>query len=120
MSSSEQYDLSAATPTAVGASNWNLLNLMVAAAEHSTFAGKTIFLNLDGECFVDWLHYFPAYCLAQCSRHHDDCHAQGVGAQTTDPVSTFSECVYTQQQPMVRRRMLSETSYSDFISLKDP
>jgi hypothetical protein len=31
------------------------------------------------------------------------------GAQTTDPVSPFSECVYTQLQPKVRRRILSET-----------
>jgi hypothetical protein len=50
----------AVTPIAVSASNWTLLNLTVAAAEHSTFAGKTIFLNLDGECFVDWLRFLPA------------------------------------------------------------
>ena len=31
------------------------------------------------------------------------------GAYATDPLSTFSECVYTQQQPIVRRRILSET-----------
>ena len=46
--------------------------------------------------------------------------AHGAGAQTTDPVSTFSECVYTQQQPIVRRRILSDTSYSDFISFTNP
>jgi hypothetical protein len=24
------------------------------------FSGKTIFLNLDGECFVDWMRFVPA------------------------------------------------------------
>ena len=46
--------------------------------------------------------------------------ARGAGAQTAVPVSTFSECVYTQEQPIVRRRILSETSYSAFISLTNP
>ena len=32
----------------------------------------------------------------------------GAGAQATDPVSMLSECVYTQQQPIVRRQILSE------------
>jgi hypothetical protein len=31
----------------------------------------------------------------------------GAGAHATDPVSTFSECVYTQQQPIARRRIVS-------------
>ena len=34
---------------------------------------------------------------------------QGAGAQATDPVSTFSDCVYAQQQPIARRRILSAT-----------
>ena len=34
------------------------------------------------------------------------------GAQTAVPVSTVSECVYTQQQPIVRHRILSGTSYT--------
>ena len=44
----------------------------------------------------------------------------GAGAQATDPVSTVSECVYTQQQPIVRRRILSVKIYSDFITLSNP
>jgi hypothetical protein len=39
-----------------------------------------------------------------------------VGAQATDPVSTVSECVYTHQQPIMRRRVLSETCYIDSIT----
>lgn len=46
----------AATPSAVHAANWTLLNL-TATATLSSFSGKTIFLNLDGECFVDWLRF---------------------------------------------------------------
>ena len=30
------------------------------------------------------------------------------GAHATDPVSTFSDCVHTQQQPIVRLRILSD------------
>ena len=37
------------------------------------------------------------------------CARFSAGAQATDPVSTFSGCVYTQQQPIVRRPILSET-----------
>ena len=57
--SSEAVTL-AATPAPVAAADWTLLNLTVASAVHSTFVGKTIFLNLDGECFVDWLRFLPA------------------------------------------------------------
>jgi hypothetical protein len=44
----------------------------------------------------------------------------GFGAEATGPVSAFSECVYTLQLPIVRRRILSETSYNDFISQTNP
>ena len=33
------------------------------------------------------------------------------GAQTTEPVSTVSDCVYTRRQPIVRRLILSVTLY---------
>ena len=44
----------AATTTGVRSANWTLLNL---TATHSSFSGETIFLNLDGELFVDWLRF---------------------------------------------------------------
>ena len=53
-------------------------------------------------------------------RHGIKLNSLCAGAQTAVPVSTFSECVYTQQQPIVRRRILSGTSYIDFISLTNP
>ena len=28
-------------------------------AADASFVGKTLFLNLDGECFVDWLRFVP-------------------------------------------------------------
>jgi hypothetical protein len=49
----------------------------------------------------------PSLCSGGYSMYGIGAH--GVGAQTTDPVSTVSECVYTQQQPIVRHRILSET-----------
>jgi hypothetical protein len=58
-------------------------------------------------CFL----YFP-----RSNRYSINC----AGAQPTDPVSTFSECVYTQQEPIVRRRILSGTRYDDFIALTNP
>ena len=53
-------------------------------------------------------------------RHRELLKWHCAGAQTAVPVWTFSECVYTQQQPIVRRRILSGTSYSDFISSTNP
>eukprot|EP01043_Picozoa_sp_COSAG02_P012786 COSAG02_NODE_501_length_21049_cov_34.002768_15_plen_347_part_00 len=43
-----------ATPSGVHSANWTLLNL---TAARSSFSGETIFLNLDGEVFVDWLRF---------------------------------------------------------------
>ena len=43
-----------AATTGVRSANWTLLNL---TAAHSHFSGETIFLNLDGEIFVDWLRF---------------------------------------------------------------
>ena len=61
-----------------------------------------------------WIIHFWYFCLqTQCA-----------GARATYPVSTFSECVYAQQQPIVRRRILSETlkvlksSYGRFAHMK--
>jgi hypothetical protein len=50
----------AATPGPVSSAGWSLLNLTIASAQHSTITDQTIFLNLDGECFVDWLRFVPA------------------------------------------------------------
>ena len=43
-----------AATTGVRSADWTLLNL---TAAHSHFSGETIFLNLDGEIFVDWLRF---------------------------------------------------------------
>ena len=54
--SSEAITIAATPSTGAVSGNWAVLNLTVASA-HSTFSAKTIFLNLDGECFVDWLRF---------------------------------------------------------------
>ena len=56
--SSSEAVVMAATPNPVSSASWTLLNLTV-AAEYATFESKTIFLNMDGECFVDWLRFVP-------------------------------------------------------------
>ena len=56
--SSSEAVVMAATPSPVSSASWTLLNLTV-AAEHATFESETIFLNMDGECFVDWLRFVP-------------------------------------------------------------
>jgi hypothetical protein len=47
--------------------------------------------------------------ISHASPWHSKMHAPGVGVRATRPVSAVSDRVYTQQQPIVRRRILSET-----------
>lgn len=51
----------AKTPTPVFSTEWTLLNLTTTASSFSgTIHGETIFLHLDGECFVDWFRFVPS------------------------------------------------------------
>ena len=48
----------AATPSPVSSANWSLINLTASSA-HTTFVDRTIFLNMDGEVFVDFFRLLP-------------------------------------------------------------
>jgi hypothetical protein len=50
----------AKTPAPVHSAGWTVLNITTTSSFLGALQGETIFLQLDGECFVDWFRFIPS------------------------------------------------------------
>jgi len=52
-------EIIATTPQPVVSTDWTILNLTTSASFTGSLRGETVFLLLDGECFVDYFRFVP-------------------------------------------------------------